>query len=280
MSAPRKQIRTIYSPNQHSHKSHTKHLQNEDCIIEQFPCDVHCQFETKKFHSPEISTGKMIAKIPIVIAELTLQANLNTTITFPEPVLEIKEVKKQMKITQSRLLLPTNKLFIKGVIRKNILYASSSPKNSHHAKTSDYSDLRSLTIDIPIQCMTEIKKYMSKPVMPKINEGQEFEFFDTKPLPTEFSETDSFMSNDLPQFQQLSKQHYNELPYCELVSSKIMEWDEPIDNYPLPSTTPVKEVVFTKMVEKMMVDFTIKVLQYQQVCITSSKLDHEWESDF
>ena len=280
MSAPRKQIRTIYSPNQHNHKNYTKHHPNEDCIIEQLPCDVHCQYETKKFHSPEISTGKMIAKIPIIIAELTLQANVNTTITFPEPVLEIKEIKKQMNITQSRLLLPTNKLFIKGVIRKSILYTSLSPKNSHHTKDSDSSELRSLTIDIPIQCITEIKKYMSKPVMPKINEGQDFEFLVTKPIPTEFSESDSFISNDLPQFQQLSKQHYNELPYCELVSSKIMEWNEPIDNYPLPSTTRVKEVVFTKTEEKMVVNFTIKVLQYQQVCITSSKLDHEWESDF
>lgn len=278
MSAPRKQIRTIYSPDHHNHKKPTKKHHNDDCIIEQLPCDVHCQYETKKFHSPDISTGKMIAKIPIIIAELTLQANVNTTIKFPKPVLEIKEVKKQMKIMQSRLLLPTNKLFIKGAIRKNILYVS--PDNSHHVKNSDSHNLCSLTIDIPIQFVTEIKKYMSKPVMPKINEVQEFEFFATKPLPTECSEKDSFISNDLPHFQQFSKQHNNELPYCELVSSKIMEWDEPIYNHSLPSKTPIKEVCFTKMGEKMIVDLTIKVLQCQQVCITSSKSEREWESDF
>lgn len=280
MSAPRKQIRTIYSPNQLGHKKRSKHHHNEDCIVEQQSSEVYCQNETKKLHSTEISTGKMIAKIPILLAELTLQASVNTTITFPEPVLNIKEVKKQMEITQSRMLLPSNKLFIKGIIKKNILYTSLSPKNSSQANASDSSDLRLMTIDIPVQCITEIKKYLSKPVMPKNNEGLEFEFSVTKPVSAETTESDSILSNDIPSLQQLSKQYYNELPYCELVSSNIMDWNEPIDKQSLQSKNSIKEVCFTKMGEKIMVDFTIKLLQYQQVCIASLKIDNEWGPDY
>ncbi|SFB09373.1 MULTISPECIES: CsxC family protein [unclassified Bacillus (in: firmicutes)] len=242
-------------------------------------CDDHCECESIHNHHPHVSIGKLITKVPVVLAEVTLQVNVDTIITFPELVLEIKDIKKRLKITQCRLLLPTNKLFVKGFVRKNIQYASPCKDISESNPTSVASDLHSLTVDIPFQCVTEIKKFLSNPVMPETNDRREFDFFVSKPLPSGFPEKDELLTSDLSQFHQESKQFYNELPFCELISSKIIEWDEAIDREPLPVSSPLDEGVFTKIEEKMVVDFTLKVLQNQQVRISSTTNDHDWDSD-
>ena len=52
-----------------------------------------------------------------------------------------------------------------------------------------------------------------------------------------------------------------QLPFCELVSSNIIEWDEAIDRYDLPKDTPIGEGLFNQIEEKMVLDITLKVLQ-------------------
>jgi hypothetical protein len=236
----------------------------------------HCECKATHHH-PQVSLGKIVTKVPVVLAELTLQVHADTTISFPEPVLEIKDIKKRLKLTQCRLLLPTNKLFIKGFVRKNIQYASPCKEIEPSTSSSVASDLHSLTIDIPIQCVAEIKEFLTKPVMPEINKRQEFDFFVSKPLHTGFPEKDELMTSDLSQFHQESTQFYNELPFCELVSSKIIEWDEALDRHQLPNSAPIGEGIFSKMEEKMVVDFTVKVLQNQQIRVSSTTNDDEWD---
>lgn len=238
-------------------------------------CDNNCGCEVIHHHHPHVSIGKIVTKVPVVLAEVTLQVNLDTTITFPEPVLEIKDIKKRLKITQCRLLLPTNKLFVKGFVRKNIQFASPCTDISESTSKSVSSDLHSFTVDVPFQCVTEIKKFLTHPVMPEVNERQEFDFFVSKPLPSGFPEKDELLTSDLSQFHQESKQFYNELPFCELISSKIIEWDEAIDRMPLPGAHPIDEGFFTTIEEKMVVDFTLKVLQNQQVRICSTTNDYD-----
>ncbi|WP_417897218.1 CsxC family protein [Bacillus haimaensis] len=248
----------------------------------------HCKssqhhYESKECH-PKVNIGKIITKVPVVLAELTLQINMDAFIDFPEPVLEIKDIKKRVKLTQCRLLLPTNKLFIKGFVRKNIQYASPCKEIEQSTSASIASDLHSYTTDIPFECVTEIKKYLTKPVMPEINTRQEFDFFVSKPLSQGYPEKDEYQSSDLSQFHQESNQHYNELPFCELISSKIIEWDEAVDRVPLPSASPVEEGYFTRIEEKMVLDITVKVLQNQQIRVTSATNDEcyddcDWTCD-
>lgn len=222
---------------------------------------------------PRVAIGKVYTKVPVVLAELTIQVNMDAMIDFPEPVLEIKDIKKRVNLTQCRLLLPTNKLFVKGFVRKNIQYASPCKEIDASTPTSVSSDLHSLTVDIPFQCVTEIKKFLTKPVKPKTNNREEFDFFVSKPLPTGFPEKDDLQTSDLSQFHQTSSQFYNELPFCELVSSKIIEWDEAIDRIPLPDSSPLGEGYFSKIEEKMVLDFTVKVLQNQQIRVSSTTND-------
>ena len=113
------------------------------------------------------------------------------------------------------------------------------------------------------------------PVMPQVNNRKEFDFFVSKPLSTGFPEKDELLTSDLSQFHQESSQHYNELPFCELVSSQIIEWDEAIDRQPLPTSSPIDEGFFQTIEEKMVIDFTVRVLQNQQIRVSSATNDHD-----
>lgn len=232
-----------------------------------------CNCESHHNPHPQVSLGKIVTKVPVVLAEITLQVDVDAKITFPEPVLEIKDIKKHVKLTQCTLLLPTNKLFVKGFVRKNIQYASPSREIADSTTKSISSDIHSLTVDIPFQCVTEIRHFLTCPVMPKTNERNEFDFFTPKALPSGFPEKDELLSNDLSQFHQESTQFYNELPFCELISSKIIEWDEAIDRGPLPNSSPIGEGFFTKVEEKMVIDIKLKVLQKQQIRVSSTTND-------
>ncbi|UQD51878.1 DUF3794 domain-containing protein [Bacillus methanolicus] len=239
----------------------------------------NCDCKTTHHHYPQVSIGNIVAKVPVVLAELTLQTHVDTIIKFPEPVFEIKDIKKRVKLTQCRLLLPTNKLFIKGFVRKNIQYTSPSKEIELSTTSTVASDLHSFTIDIPFQCVTEIKEFLTKPVMPEINKRHEFDFFVSKPLPAGFPEKDELLTSDLSQFHQESTQFYNELPFCELISSKIIEWDEATDRLPLPDPAPIGEGYFSTIEEKMVLDITLKVLQNQQLRISSTTNDEDWDHD-
>ncbi|WP_338473100.1 DUF3794 domain-containing protein [Niallia sp. XMNu-256] len=253
-----------------------KHIKNDVC---NFPSTINeCDNKPNK---PSVSLGKLVTKVPVVLAELTLQANVDACIKFPEPVLEIKDVKKHVKLVQCRLLLPTNKLFVKGFIRKNIQYASPSKEICESNHTAISSNLHSLTVDVPFHCVTEIKHFLAEPVMPEVNKRQEFDFFISKPLPSGFPEKDHFQSSDLSQFHQESIQHYNELPFCELISSSIIEWDEAINRVMFhEDDAPIGEGCFNQVEEKMVIDIRLKVLQNQQVRVCSTTNDDCHDDDY
>ena len=93
-------------------------------------------------------------------------------INFPHPVLEIKDIKKRVKIIQCSLLLDpvsnpssafnlpsdpdeqVGHLFLKGFVRKNIQYASPTHLSSDDSCVS--SSLKSLTTDIPFECVVTL----------------------------------------------------------------------------------------------------------------------------
>lgn len=223
----------------------------------------HCESEPV---TPSVTVGTVTANVPVVLAELNVKTNMVATITFPDPVLEIKDIKKRLKITQCRLLLPSDRLFLQGFVRKNIQYATPT---GNVDSSSVVSEMRSFTIDIPFHCVTTITEYLTDPIRPQFNNRQEFDFFRAQSLGTGFPEKDQLLSSDLSQFHQESRQFYNPITHCELLSSHIVEWDEAIDRTSVLNG-PFEEGVFQNVVEKMFLDFTIKVLQNQQIRVQSS----------
>ncbi len=204
---------------------------------------------------------KVIAKIPVVLAEFNVQFNVSAHVTLPERALEIKNIKNNLKITQCLLIQDSNMLFIKGFVRKNIDY---STVNYHSNNEGVCGKLNHCTVDIPFECTTpvEFNGFCPEEIMP--NTSQEFEFFRRKELPMGFAEKDKLLSGDLSEYNQVSTEYYNELPYCELVSSRIIQYDEYLDRQ-LVNDGPLEEHVFRKIEEKMVINTVIRILQNRNV---------------
>ncbi|SFJ78132.1 hypothetical protein SAMN04487936_104177 [Halobacillus dabanensis] len=217
-------------------------------------------------------SNSVTIKVPVELGAYDVTSHLVANISFPYPVLEIKDIKKRVVITQCRLITRTSKgsgdlfsggefpLFIKGYVRKNIQYASPV-----HGAGGDCisSDIKSLTTKVHFECMTtvELDNLVQLPVA---NTSSEYDFFRAQDLGPGFPEKDQHLSSDLSQFHQISTQAYNEIPFCELIESEIIEWDEATDR---KADRPVDEGCFKHIVEKMVLRFRIKVLQKQQVNI-------------
>lgn len=227
--------------------------------------------------TPEIINANPYIKVPVVLGETTIQIDLDSIIEFPEPVLEIKQIKKNLKLVQCRLLLPTNKLFLKGFIRKNIQYAT--PKEG--GKDFVSSSIHSLTVDVPFQAVTQLD-FLNRPAFMASPKTTEFKYFNSSPLPHGFASKEKLLSADLSEYNQISGEVFNELPYCELISSQFIEMDEALNRkmgtvwgHSGEICAPFEEGTFTQIEEKMVVEITLKVLQNQQVHIKEREYDHQ-----
>jgi hypothetical protein len=208
-----------------------------------------------------ISSG-VVAKIPVVLAELTIRFNVGAAIHLPEPALEVKDIKKKLKITQCMLLQPTNILFIKGFVRKSIDYSTGVCSNWKGV----CGELHHCTVDVPFECSTPVD-FFTPPEDIVINSSSEFEYFKVSNLPNKhFAEKDNLLSGDLSEINQIRTEFFNELPFCELISATIFEFDEFINRErPHNADLPFEEKFFRKLEEKMVIELTLKVLQNRQV---------------
>ncbi|MDD2446838.1 MAG: hypothetical protein PHY91_03990 [Tissierellia bacterium] len=208
--------------------------------------------------------GDVVVKVPVVLAELTIRFNVSAFIKLPEPALDIKNIKKRLKVTQCTLLQPTNILFIKGFVRKNIDYTTKKCSNV----SGVCGELHHCTIDVPFECSTPVT-FTTPPAPLVTNSATEFEYFRTSDLPNQhFAEKDALLAGDLSEYNQFMTENFNELPFCDLISGSIYEFDEFINresvNY---SELPVEEKLFNRIEEKMVIELTLKILQKRQVAV-------------
>lgn len=209
-----------------------------------------------------IDTG-VVVKIPVVLAELTVNFNVAANINLPEPVLEVKNIKKRLKITQCSLLQPTNILFIKGYIRKSIDYTTAVCSN----REAVCGDLHHCTIDVPFQFSTPVN-YTVEPAPLAINSNSEFEYYKVSELPRDyFSEKDNLLSGDLAEYNQFRTENFNEMPYCDLISANIYEFDEFVGSRIPYENMPFEEKLFSNLEERMVIELRLKLLQRRQVTI-------------
>ena len=212
-------------------------------------------------------TSGVVVKIPVVLAEMTIRFNVGASINLPEPALEIKDIKKKLKITQCMLLQPTNILFIKGFVRKNIDYSTGVCSN----RSGVCGEIHHCTVDVPFECSTPVN-FFTPPAELGLNSSSEFEYFKVSDLPNKhFAEKDNLLSGDLSEFNQFRTENFNELPFCELIRARIFEFDEFIGRErPHHDNLPFEEKFFKKIEEKMVIELTLKVLQNRQVRVPST----------
>lgn len=208
--------------------------------------------------------GGVVVKIPVVLAELTVRFNVGAFINLPEPALEIKDIKKRLKITQCTLLQPTNILFIKGYVRKVIDYTTRKCSN----REGVCGEVHHCTIDVPFECSTPVT-FTTPPAPLLTNTVSEFEYFKVADLPNKyFAEKDDLLAGDLSEINQFRTENFNELPFCELITASIYEFDEFIGRHrPDYAELPFEEKLFSTLEEKMVIELTLKLLQNRQVRI-------------
>ncbi|AGL00526.1 CsxC family protein [Desulfoscipio gibsoniae] len=230
--------------------------------------DVKATTEPLCENTPEapVTITTATVKVPVVLAELTVQVNVDAKINLPEPAIEIKRVGKRLKVTQCRLLQNTNKLFISGFVRKNIEYSTRKFSN----REGICGNINHCSVDVPWSCVTAVDFNVGTPVDVAFNTVDQFEYLVEQNLGPKFPAKDQLMSGDLTELNQVTTEFFNELPFCELISATITEFNEAVNRKDPFGVNPFEEFEFTAIQEKMVIDLTLKILQNQQVAINGS----------
>jgi hypothetical protein len=228
---------------------------SEQCPIN-VPCQVTGQTQiplSDQAATPILTPGAPIVKIPVVLAERTIQIVVESDISLEPAATEIKRVLKNVFLTQGKLVpvaftpIPgTNysrvtraKLFVQGYIRKNIEYANSECNGVLYDRIAN----------VPFSGYADLVEadFLSLAILATSSDNASY-FINPK-------------NGDIPRLDKYFFQNevfYNEQPYCELISANFFE----LDFSPCPTEL---NQAFDTLREKIVLDLTLKVLQVQQV---------------
>ncbi|MCB2293901.1 hypothetical protein LGK95_10245 [Clostridium algoriphilum] len=212
--------------------------------------------------------GPLVAKIPVVLGEREIQIDVEAVFKLNEPFLEIKRVKKNVYLTQCKLLprsgviaadgtLISGKLFISGFVRKNIEYATADCVE----KEVTSGRIAHTTIEVPFTAVTEVV-YAVPPVVNLRRPQTEIDLLsgcgcqDCAGTVIGKSGCEQSFEDNIT---------FTESPYCELEGVRIFEDD--INTDPLYNKTNSNVQLYNKVTEKMVIYIRLKVLQLQQVTI-------------
>lgn len=230
-------------------------------------CEVKSRTETQLpvTTGPAVVNPNLVSpliKVPLVLAEPTIQVVVEADIPLHPPAAEIKRVLKDVFLTQCKLV-PVGpfteiddtgffttagaKLFVEGFIRKNIEYATNDCNGS----------VRTTTANVPFSGFADISgELLNQPIF-GFGEQRRAQFID--PVGLESPRLDKyFFENSVL---------YNEQPFCELIGADFFE----LDFSPHKTNTPAK--CFSTLREKIVMDLTLKVLQHQQIPLNGNDDD-------
>ncbi|WP_144511380.1 CsxC family protein [Bacillus sp. FJAT-22090] len=240
--------------------SEQNEIRNECCPVE-IPCQVEATSLTPLSDEPSIpnvlpANARPIIKVPVVLAETTIQVVVEANIPLNPPASEIKRVFKDVFLTQCKLIpvrfgtdlchgevstVTRAKLFIEGYIRKDIEYATEDCNGV----------LRDRIATVPFSGFVDLENFLVPPILGDSSESR-----------SRFIHPQKSDSPRLDKYFFENRVYYNEQPYCELVSANFFE----LDFSPCPTDA---DETFSTLREKIVVDLTLKVLQDRQVRIQS-----------
>jgi hypothetical protein len=217
-----------------------------------------------------IAPGPVFVKIPVVLAETNITIPVEATITLDQVAMEIKRIKKNVFLTQSRIIpfsqdgrFGTGILFIAGFIRKNIEYATKTCTTARTANVC--GDIRHCTVEVPFNFTTRIT-FLRPPIFIENSITSELEFFTDKLQGCDVC-SDPVIGRNPCDRSSFDTEFFNEKPFTELVRADITEID--INTNATSSCKTPTELKFTKLTEKVVVNLTLKVLQKQQVRVAA-----------
>lgn len=231
----------------------------------------------------------VVAKIPVVLAEPVIQVDVESLIELEEPAIEIKRIKKNLFITQCKVISfecgKIGKVFLSGYVRKNIEYATASCCSLKSGGIG--GNIKHTTVKVPFKCVAKV--YFDTPPSHYYQKAPKESslLFESK-KGKDLYEEPVLGSNPCEQrFEHF--ENFNEEISCELVESKIYEVDihekskyYDYDNYKpcdcnynndkdyINKDSCYNKDTFNKIVEKMVILVKLKLLQKQQVDIKDS----------
>jgi hypothetical protein len=252
----------------------TEYINASECVAD--PCaTVTTQVEPLTEQSAVtpsiIPAGPVFVKLPVILAETNITIPVEATITLDQAVMEIKRIKKNVFLTQSRLIpfspsivnADNGILFIACFIRKNIEYATQT---CHTPGTPNVcGDIRQCTVEVPFNFTTRIT-FRRPPVFIENTAPSELEFFTDQLKGCDICADPVLGRNPCDQ-SFLFTEFFNEKPFVELENAVVTEVD--IHRNPLEVCTIPTEQLFNTLTEKLVVNLTLKVLQQQQVAVTA-----------
>jgi len=197
-----------------------------------------------------------IIKVPRFLRRVNLQGVIIDDITIPEGFLEIKEITKQIIVTQCKLVL--NQLLVEGYVLKNIRYVTPNPTTTDTGRCIAYRNTWS-----DIDAKVPFSLTMTVPDLPVIF-----------PTPSNNTQTEfNFLCDTMgkqccdrgtagpSQCETLRVQtvYLNEVPFCELVGYRIAELDinrQPCVTCPAPAPSPCN-VLYNTLTEKLLINLII-----------------------
>ena len=150
---------------------------------------------------------------------------------------------------------PTNILFIKGFVRKNINYSTAICSNNERA----CGEIHHCTEDTPFECSTSVT-FFKQPLELHTNTRKGFQYLKEENLSNSNNDGKNKLTlGDFSKFNQVSEEFFNELPFCKLISSRIVEFDEFISHF--------EEKFFIQIKEKMVIEIKLEIIQNINVVI-------------
>ena len=217
-----------------------------------------------------IAPGPVVVKLPVVLAEVNVTIPVEATITLDREVSEIKRIRKNVFLSESRII-PFSEdkcgengiLFVEGFIKKNIEYATKTYSSDGTPNTCGY--IRYCTAEVPFNFTTRIN-FIREPIFIGNSIPCEVEFFTDKVKDCDECK-DAVIGNSLCEKCSAFTEIFNEKPFAELVKVDIIEIDININE--TLNCTAQTEQIFSKVTEKLVLNLTIRILQKQQLRITA-----------
>ena len=205
----------------------------------------------------------LVSTFPIIIAEKSIDIPIESTFRLKNAALDIKNMKKDVYLTNSKLLplykkddiSPSlnGKLFLEGFVRNKVDF--SIAKDVHDGIIN--LDTESLIIYIPFKCTTLIQ-YKVPPILSKQNA------LDYIPIYVSLNCLDINKSYD--EYIDCSVPPIN----CEIEKAKIYETYTLVDKTPFNKDFPV-EINFNTIKENIIINLSLTLLQEQDVAINYKK---------
>ncbi|NDI36164.1 CsxC family protein [Chengkuizengella sediminis] len=185
-------------------------------------------------------------KVDLVLGTCEVQIDVEADIDLDEPALDIKDIDKEVCVTQCEFIEVTSpvdvckltgKLFLGGFVRKNIRYSAVGCVTDQGV----CGEIRHCTVKVPFNCAVPIEG-----LFPVSDHND--------------SATKSFHGRKLTQFDQSLWQPLNAPVECEINSVTINERDLFKNRKPLPYG-PEGEGTFCTLREKMVILLNITLTQ-------------------